>query len=81
MSAVLGCELWTAKSNTKMKVLQEKRLIIVFFLHKFVVVCYFRSSFRSEMKAMVGSSAKQVPWREPSQRHTSKYLAIMVQIS
>ena len=32
------------------------------------------------MKAMVGSSAEGVPWKEPSQRHTSKYLAIMVQI-
>ena len=32
------------------------------------------------MKAMVGSSAKGVPWKEPFQRHTSKYLAIMVQI-
>ena len=42
------------------------------FWHNFVAFCCFRSSFRSEMKAMVGSSAKRVQWREPSQRHMSK---------
>ena len=33
------------------------------------------------MKAMVGSSAGRVLWKGPSQRHTSKNLAIMVQIN
>ena len=46
-----------------------------------VFSCCCRLLFKSEMKAMVGSSVEQDLWKEHSQRHMSKSLAIMARIS